>query len=53
MLAGAIIKSDAGAQYAAMCESQVQSLIAQAKNNDARQFSQQIQFTPAAILARQ
>lgn len=53
MLAGAIIKSDTGAQYAAMCESQVQSLIAQAKNNDARQFSQQIQFTPAAILARQ
>lgn len=53
MLAGAIIKSDTGAQYAAMCEAQVHSLIAQAKNNDAQQFSQQIKFTPAAILARQ
>ena len=53
MLAGAIIKADTGAQYAAMCEAQVHSLIAQAKNNDAQQFSQQIKFTPAAIIARQ
>lgn len=38
MLAGAIIKGDTGAQFAAMCDAKAQTLMAEMKNTDVMQF---------------
>lgn len=45
MLAGVVMKGDVGAQFAALCESQKQRLLQEARNSDGLQFKQKAQHT--------